>query len=374
MPLPKAKKKAPRLPRRPKVGIDAAPRDSFDKCKYYFHYEIEPKQCATIVKTWVKKEFTQEEAKCILACPEYKFTMFSHWAATIFWMNEGLEWEERYYGFRDKVRKHYEEYIEIGKDILANKTEDKEEKSNVIRLTPQQLLARKVGETVMQDVDKLEDEWIENKKTTIDLFALFTKYELKAMAVPQVRNRIQCWLEEYTGAYNKECDQLVEGYQNVKRTEIKRRMKACEDMLADLERIVQVGKATRKPRKKKAVTADKQVASLKYQKQDATLKIASVNPVSIPGAVRMLVVNTKYRTITEYITDRAQGFIIKGTTLQGFDDVQSRTKTMRKPEEFLKLCNKTVRQFNKHFEALTTKESKPTGRLNSDCVILKVDK
>lgn len=374
MPLPKAKKKAPRLPRRPKTGIDAAPRDNFDRCKYYFHYELEPKAVSGLVKAWIKKEFSAEDARDILACPEYKFTMFSHWAATIFWLNEGLEWEERFYGFRDKVRKHYEGYIEIGRKIRAEKKSEQEEKSNVIRLTPQQLLARKVNETVMGDISDMEDKWIEGEKATIDLFALFRKYELKAMAVQHVRPTIEGWFNEYSGAYNKECEQLVEGYSHVTRAELKRRVKVCKEMLDDLDRIVQVSKATRKPRAKKVITADKQVSNLKYQKEDVNMKIASVNPVTIPGAVRMLVVNTKYRTVTEYITNRTQGFEIKGTTLHGFDEEQSRTKTMRKPEEFLKVCNKTVRQFNKHFEALTTKETKPTGRINSDCVILKVDK
>lgn len=367
-----AKKKAIRT-RRPKTGIDAAPRDNFDRCKYYFHYEIESKQVSTLIKDWIKKEFSKEDSKAILACPEYKFTMFSHWAATIFWLNEGLEWEERWYGFRDKVRAHYEEYIEIGKKILAEKQEVQEEK-NVIRLTPQQLLARKVNETVMCDIDDLEDAWMNGEKQTIDLYSLFRKHDLKAMAVPQVRERIEGWHLEYKGAYDKADEQLVEGYSHIKRTELKRRVKACEDMLSDLDRIVQAAKATRKPRAKKAVTADKQISQLKYQKEDATLKIVSVNPVTIIGAMRMIVINTKYRTVTEYFTDRTKGFEIKGTTLQGFDPDTSRTKTMRKPEEFLPLCQKTVRQFNKAFEALTTKEQKPTGRINSDCVILKVDK
>jgi hypothetical protein len=276
--------------------------------------------------------------------------------------------------FKNKIRAHYEALIEPGNEILKSKIADEEEKSNVIRLTPQQLMARKINETIMADIDELEDAWIEGKKETIDVYALFKKHDLKPMAVPQVRGRIEGWLEEYSGAYNKTDEQLVEGFSHIARPELKRRVKACEDMIADLDRIVQAGKATRKPRVKKAKAADKQIAQLKYQKEDASLKIVSINPITIIGATRLIVINSKYRTVTEYITERREGFEIKGTTLVGFDLEQSRTKTMRKPEEFLPMCHKTIRQFDKAFNALTTKESKPTGRINTDCVLMKVDK
>lgn len=363
-----------KVPRRPKTGLAAAPKDNFERCKYYFHYEIASKDVGPLVKAWIKQEFSKEDAKSILANPEYQFTMFSHWAATIFWMNEGLEFDEKNIVFKNKIRAHYEKLIEPGNHILKQKKEVEQQKTTVIRLTPQQLMARKINETIMTDIDELEDAWIEGKKETIDVYALFKKHDLKPMAVPQVRQRVEGWLEEYSGAYNKTDEQLVEGFSHIARTELKRRIKACEDMIADLDRIVQAGKATRKPRVKKAKAADKQIAQLKYQKEDADLKIVSVNPVTVIGATRLIVINSKYRTVTEYITSRREGFEIKGTTLQGVDFDQSRTKTMRKPDEFIPLCHKTVRQFGKAFDALTTKESKPTGRINTDCVLLKVDK
>lgn len=364
------------MPRRPKTGLAAAPQDSFDKCKFYFHYEIEPKQVSGLVKDWIKKEFSKDDCAAILANPEYQFTMYSHWAATIHWINEGLEWVEKYLAYRDGIHSHYKKLIEPGKKILAERKKEvtPDDGVVVVRLTPQQLMARKVNDTIMSDIDDLEDAWIENKVEVIDLYSLFKKHDLKPAAVPMVRKRIQGWLDDYFGAYNKKDEQLVEGFEHVKRTELKRRVKACEDMIADLDRIVQAGKATRKPRVKKPQAADKQVAQLKYKKEDADLKVVSINPTTIINAVRLIVLNVKYRTVTEYITDRREGFTIKGTTLQGFDAEQSRTKTIRKPDEFLPICQKTVRQFNKAFVELTTKESKPNGRINAECILLKVDK
>ena len=114
---------------------------------------------------------------------------------------------------------------------------------------------------------------------------------------------------------------------------------------------------------------------MKYQKEDRDLKVVSINPATIIGAGRLLVLNTKTRTLTEYVTDRRDGFEIKGTTLQGFDFDKGRIKTLRKPQEFIPIAlKKTVRQFDKLFEALTTKETKPTGRINADCILLRADK
>lgn len=376
MALPKVtKKKTVRLPRRVLTGAAAAPTDSFGKCKEYFHFEVDNKETSNLVKEYIKKEFSKDDAKAILANPEYNFHMFSHWAATIFWLNQGLEWEERYFPYRDKVRAHYENLIEPGKKILKEKVEVVEDKSaTVIRLTPQQLLWQKVAKTVMVDIDELEDQWIDGQTTTIDLYQLFKKHDLKPAAVPQVRSTLEGWYNDYFDSYNKKCEQAVEGYSHIKRTEQKRRLDAIKAMLADLDRIVQAGKATRKTRAPKPRTADKQIAQLKYKKEDTELKIVSINPTQIIGAMRLIVINAKYRTVTEYISQRTNGFEIKGTTLVGFDEEKSRTKTMRKPQDFIPICSKTIRQFDKAFTALSTKEVKPTGRINTDCVLVKVDK
>ena len=375
MPIPKARKKPVRLPRRKIAGAEAAPLDKgFRACADYFHLDVDKKQLSEITKGYVKQEFSKEDSKAILANPEYHFTMYTHWAAAIWWQNKELDFGEQQ-GYKNKLRNHYEKLIEPGLKILAEKKKNTEQEAakKVIRLTPQQLMARKVAETIMADLDELEDAWIMGEKKSIDVYALFKKYELKSFAVPTVKERVEGWKIDYGDAYEKTCEQAVEAFSHVKRPELKRRLKCIDEMLSDLQRVVVAGKANRKPRVKKARAADKQVKDLKYMKEDKDLKIVSVNPMAIVGSMRLLVVNSKYRTITEYICARREGFEIKGTTLQHWDVDQSRTKTMRKPDEFIPICQKTIRQFGKAFEALTTKETKPTGRLNADCVLLKVD-
>ena len=376
MPVAKPKKKKTTVRRRKLTGIKGAPLDSFVKCKDYFHFEVERRELVSLVKDWVRKEFDKDDAKAILANPEYNLYMFAFHGATIHWLNNGLEFDEKYVEYRDRLRPHFENLIESGNKIIAEKKGDEPESDKkVVRLNPKQLMQNKFNATLAVDLDDLEEQWIDGQETTIDLYEAFNKHGLKPAFVPFATSIVQFWLDEYSDAYNKKCEQAVEAHAHVKRSELKRRIKACEDMMQDLDRIVQAGKAQRKTRAPKPKTADKQIATLKYQKENRDLKVVSINPASIIGAARLLVLNTKTRTLTEYVTDRRDGFEIRGTTLQGFDFERSRTKTLRKPDEFIPIAlKKTVRQFDKLFNELTTKETQPTGRINVDCVLLRADK
>ena len=96
MPIPKARKKPVRLPRRKIAGAEAAPLDKgFRACADYFHLDVDKKQLSEITKGYVKQEFSKEDSKAILANPEYHFTMYTHWAAAIWWQNKELDFGEQ---------------------------------------------------------------------------------------------------------------------------------------------------------------------------------------------------------------------------------------------------------------------------------------
>ena len=59
---------------------------------------------------------------------------------------------------------------------------------------------------------------------------------------------IEGWLLDYEDAYLKRCDQAVEGYSHLKRPELNRRVKACKDMLEDLDKIKSATKRAVKSR------------------------------------------------------------------------------------------------------------------------------
>ena len=225
----------------------------------------------------------------------------------------------------------------------------------------------------MQDLMELEDDWIDGNQTTINIYERFKYHGLPPSATKPCREMIDGWLLDYGDAYHKSCPQAVEGYSHLKRPELNRRIKACEDMLADLNRIKSVAKVTRKVRIKKPVAADKQVARVQYCKMNAEFKLESVNPIQIIGKYRLFTFNVKTRIFSEYFTQAPNGFTIQGSSLKSFEKEFSRCTKLRKPDEFLlDVLSKTPKQIDVKFKTLTTKVNVPNGRINSDTILLRV--
>src|SRR5210317_80731 len=371
MALIKRKKKTIRA--RARTGLAAAPIEKgFEAVKDYFHMEIDRKDVASQIKTYIKSHFNKSDVRAALACPEYKFVM-TYLGATAFWNNQKLEETDKTKQYTNHLNGKISEMIEMGKQILLEKKEVAKVETNVITLSPQQRLQNKISNTIMQDLLDLEDQLIEGEQTSIDIYALFKKHGLAGSAVLVVRPVIEGWLLDYEDAYHKRCEQAVEGYSHLKRPELNRRIKACQDMLLDLDRIKSAAKATRKTRVKQPKAADKQVKNVKYKTEDTTFKLVSIPPIQMIGKMRLYTFNTKTRMLTEYITESANGFEISGSTIKNFDQVNSRSVKLRNPEEFLTLVqNKTPKQIDAEWNKLTTKTSVPNGRINTDTILLRV--
>ena len=372
MALPKrTKKKTVRARRR--TGAYGAPVEKgFDSVLYYFQNEVDRKETINFSKSFIRSHFNKTDAKNILANPDY---MFGHgyMGATSFWYTNGHEVTERSEYWKNAIINRFKGFIESGKAILKEKAAEKKVEKNVVSLSPMQRLQNKISGTIMQDLLDLEDQWIEGEKTAIDVYLLFKKHGLAGSAVAPVRQVIEGWLLDYEDAYHKRCEQAVEGYSHLKRPELNRRIKACQDMLLDLDRIKSAAKATRKARVKKPMAADKQVSKVKYKTEDATFKLVSINPVQIVGKTRLYTFNTKSRILTEYITQSVNGFEISGTSIKNIDTVNSRQIKLRKPDEFLPIAlTKTVKQIDTEWKKLTTKQSTPNGRINADTILLRV--
>lgn len=354
--------------KRPRTGLAGAPKDDFQKLKSYFHFEIDKAGYSKIIKEYVKSNFNAQEAKYILANPEIKFVTFSHVAASCYWASMGGTFPENYPADKTLLPDFFSKLIENGKILVDGKDDAPEVK----RLSPLELMARKVNQTVMLDIDELEDKWANGEQATLDMYEAFNRHDLKGAAVEQVKRYLLSILEEYNDAVNKTCEQAVEAYSHLKLSVLKFRVKTLTSMLDDLDRVKDATKAKRTVRKPKAKPIEKQVANVKYLKEDTELKLVSLNPAQLVGANRAVMLNAKTRTVIEYVTDATTGFIISGTSIKNFDPEASRSKKLRKPEEFIPFIKKTVKQFDKAFNSLTTKEAKPNGRINDDTLILKV--
>jgi hypothetical protein len=327
-----------------------------------------------ISKKYVRKNYAKSEAEAILANPDYLFYTYTYLPATIHWHNIGQAFEtdeeKRYF---KEVSRYFGELITKGKELLKNKVSDDDTSAPKVRLTPQELLANKINNTVMVDLDELEDQWTVGQKSELALYEAFKRHELKGQAVNPVHIRLSRWLSEYSDAYNKTCPQMVEGYSHLPRTELKRRVTCITKMMSDLQRVKETTKATRQPRVPKTRGADKQVQKLQYLKESAEYKLMSVNPIQIPSAFRLFTFNAKTRVLCEYVTSSTSGFGVKGTSLQNFDESQSKSIILRKPNDIIPIIlNKTPKQISTELSKLSTKESIPNGRFNIDTIILRI--
>ena len=355
---------------RPKTGLAAVPLDSFRKCLFYFHYEIDSKEISKIIKGHLKDAFAKDDYRAITAHPEYNFTMASNYAACIFWEKAGLKISDYadYINWKDRFIEHFSKLIETGKKLLLTKTVSKP----IPVISPRDRLIAKINSTIMVDIEDLEDDWMNGIKKTIDLYTQFKKYGLSGNAVDLVKEYIEFSYQEYSDAYTGACDQAEEAWSHIGKPELKRRVKAYEEMLSDLDKIKNAAKAQRKTRVKKPRAADKQVDKIKFLKESIEYKIVSIAPIQIVGSMRLYVFNVKTRELTEYVSESVTGFEVKGTTLQNVSELSRKTR-LRKPEDFLSIVqSKTPRQVDNEWQKLTTKTSSPNGRLNSDCLLLRV--
>jgi len=371
----KLKKKTVRA--RARTGLAGVPIDKgFNAVKDYFHLQVDRKDCVSQVKTWVKKNFP-DASKYILANPEYKFTM-THHAATAFWYNNDLHKNNdadnnTAKDFLNHLFDRMIPLIDEGKILYKEKQEERKAQSNVIMLSPQEKLTRKINNTIMQELLELEDKWIDGEDATINIYDRFKFHGLTNTAISHVKPMIEGWLLDYEDAYYKRCDQAVEGYSHLKRSVLNQRIKICTAMLEDLERIRSATKASRNVKIKRPTSIDKQVAKVQYKKEDNDFKIVSINPIQIPLKTRLYAFNTKSKMIIEYVTESVNGFEISGSTIKNFSKVSSRTVCLRKPLDFLPIVlQKTPKQINDAWQTLKTKTKVPNGRINKDTILLRV--
>jgi len=363
-------RKKPRA--RAKTGILAAPLDDFYKMKFYFHYEISTKELFEIIKPWIKENFSKEDTKAILANPDYHFS-FSHHAAGIYWLKIGNTLPNEYSKFIENITQYFKDIISNGKAILAEKEliAVAAAESNVIVLSPQQRLAEKINNTIIRDLEDLEQAWMNNEKPNLDVYAQFKKHGLTGAATAPVKSHIENWLLEYSDAYYGRCEQAIEAYSHLTAPELKRRIKVCEEMILDLDKVKSATKAIRKTKTPKIKSLDKQISKLKYCKENLEYKLVSIQPIKIIGAMRLYVFNTKTKEIFEYVSSSTKGFEIKGTTILNVLDESRRTR-LRKPNEFLSIVQtKSARQIDNEWKKLTTKSNQVNGRINQDCILVR---
>lgn len=253
----------------------------------------------------------------------------------------------------------------------VKKPEKKETtKENVVSI--QDRIKEKTSE-ILAEIEDIVD----NRESNIgfSLFEWLKSKQIPASYTPAIVNAYQGWLNELLDAYAGVDKQLKEAYKNYSKPQLAQDINFFNNIIEDAQKYSDVTKKTRAPRKPRAVSVEKKIKGLKYQKEDSTFKIASVNPEKIIGAQELWTFNTKYKTLTVIrALDRA-GLQIKGTSITNYDENKSVTKrTGRKAEYFVQRVingGKIVLRKLMDEESIG-KETALSYRINENTILLKV--
>jgi len=256
----------------------------------------------------------------------------------------------------------------IRKEALPQKI--KEDKTVVVPVATVSIQDRmdEKAHDLAGEIEGAIDDFVTNK-TSFSAKNYLAANQVAAPIAKRIGDIFAKRIPEIKEAIEGDDDQLVEGYSHFNKRELKKFLAFLEEIVSDCQQQVQNAKASRAPRKRKATSPTKVVAKMKYMKEFAELKIKSCKPEDILTATELWVYNTKYRKVTLYKTDGGT-LSVKGTTILGFDIKESKTMTLRKPEEFFKGLAMGKRALNGAFKKLTTKPSAPNGRVNEECILL----
>jgi hypothetical protein len=178
---------------------------------------------------------------------------------------------------------------------------------------------------------------------------------------------------EFDDVLNTKDADVREGYSNFTKPQLKKLVAYCDTIITDAMKIAGEAKINRKPRKRKAKTPDQLVSKVQYCEKFDDLKLVSIKPKDIIGAMQLWVFNTKTRKLGVYHADDAGGFSVKGTCVTNYTESKSISKTVRKPGEMLPEVLKAGKiALRNVLTGIATKESLLNGRINKDIVLLRV--
>ena len=348
---------------------DATFDNHLRKSFYYYNYYFTQKDTKKYVTEWMKNshEFTKEEIRAFERSADRSVPMTVH--GLIMAHRVGMPLLPRHIAFIDT---EIEKAITRG-DVDIVEEVATEEKPKVHVPTIQDRLNEKTAE-VIGELEGHYDEFIANPKYTFKPYDFLTANNVPQSQLSKYETVFQARFAELAQAFERADEQLAEAYSHYRVADYKRIMAFIDQILNDIIQYRGVKKATKKIRAPKSVSKEKLVSKLKYAREDKSMRLVSINPVDIIGAQELWVYNTKTRKLGKYVADSLKGPLnVKGTSIIGYDEVKSVTKTLRKPEEKLKeFARATKVELRKFLEAIKATETRLNGRVNAETVLLRV--
>jgi hypothetical protein len=333
----------------------------------WYNYHYGKKDAKDMIVHWLEVKERSKDAKKIRRIPDSQIRLTPAWLCR---MNlVGLE-------LLDTEQIKLENMIA---EMLAVKEEEKvevsEEETTVAKITIQDRLREKVSECAGELEGMFDDFIADGAKMSASIKPIAT---IRGMNVaPQMINQIaEIWkkrLAEYEEVVAGKDADLVEGYSNFNKIQMRNIVKFCEAVINDCGAYVQIKKVERKPRKVKPVSPEKRAAKFKYCAKFDELNLTSLHPKELVDKSEAWLYDTKKRKLIHVVADEyAKVFTIKNNAVIGFSTAETLQKTLRKPADTLKQITTAGKPATrKVFKELKTTETAFNGRGTENIVVLR---
>jgi hypothetical protein len=244
--------------------------------------------------------------------------------------------------------------------------------TNVVSI--QERLAEKVAE-IAGELEGSIDDYILSGFTKMPSPFAIMQDRAKGMHANRIIEMFKKNRAMFDEALNSEDEQIREGYSNFSKSELKKLVAYCDLIISDAMKIAGQAANNRKVRKKKVKTPDQLVTKMNFATEFKELNLVSVEPEKIVGAQSLWVFNTKTRKLGVYQAEDVTGLSVKGSSITGFSEMKSVQKTVRKPEVLVPKIVEGGKVFLRNvLSEIKAVETKLTGRINGDTILLRVMK
>jgi hypothetical protein len=325
----------------------------------WYNYMCTNSEAKEYIVTYLKNLGRVNDAKKIKSVPDNLIPTTVAWVCRLLSRGFTLPTDTQDY-INDRIKETYK-YVQ----------ETKEEDSKPVVSIQDRMRER--THDILGEIEGMIDDYIYDN-VEFSLYEWLQSNNIPAAYATSIISKFTPVLDELLEAYEGKDEQLKEGYRHLKKAEIKNLVSFYNTLIEDAERYSSNTKKIKKTRKPRAVSVEKKIKNLKYQKEDATYKIASVSPEKVIGAMELWTFNTKYKTITRLTAIDRGGLQVKGTSITNYCESNSITRSVgrKDPNEFLKRIlegGKLV--LRKVFDEIKTE--KPLAyRINENTILLRV--
>jgi len=331
----------------------------------WYNYFYGKKDAREMLVAYLESKGRKADVRALKAVPDSAVRLTTAWLCRMSMM--GLELNES-----EQVR--LENYIQ---EILkARETEVvQEEVVAVAKPNIQDRLREKVSECA-GELDGMFDEFVTaGAKMSADYkpITVIRGLNVAPKMTSDIANLWKHKLAEFETAIEGKDAQLVEGYSNFSKIQMRNLVKFCEAVINDCGAYVQIKKVERKPRKVKSVPPEKRAAKFKVLMDFVELKLKGLPPASLVDKAEAWLYDTKKRKLIHLVADsHTQAFTVKSNSIIGFSTVETMQKTVRKPADVVKAVQAAGKPAaRKIYKDLTTTETPFNGRGTENLVILK---